>query len=216
MVGARPLLREGTYVGYKYVFDHSMKECIKYDVNPLIESKPNMEFGVYDLDQGRTIFFGPEELNNDLLSLRAACTLPIAGNPVKYKNMLLMDGGITTMVPIERAIEKGYDKHIVITTKPYGYVRKPGGAGMNLLMRLAFPRYRCVERDYAVRHINYNKQMAIVDQLVEEGKAISIRPTITIPVKRFSGDPENLQKLYELGYANMEARRDDIMAFMKD
>ena len=42
-----------------------------------------------------------------------------------------------------------------------------------------------------------------------------ILPTRNIPVSRFKGDVEHTQMLYDLGYQDMEDRKDEIFAFLK-
>jgi hypothetical protein len=40
-------------------------------------------------------------------------------------------------------------------------------------------------------------------------------PSETVKVNRFKGDEEKCLQLYNLGYADMEKRKDEILAFMK-
>lgn len=119
------------------------------------------------------------------------------------------------MIPIERSIEKGNDKHLVIITKPEGYIRKPAGDFMKNLMKFNYKKYPKMVDHYANRHLSYQRQMNLIQQLSEDGNGLMIRPSKTIPVKRFSGDPENLEKLYQLGYSDMESQKEKILEFMK-
>lgn len=212
VIGIRSLLHEGTYVGSKTMT--KLLQKMRYNTALIKEKNLPMEFGIYDLEQGKTVFFNAQDLDDDLIMLGAACTLPIAGRIVDYRGMRLLDGGITKMVPIERALEQGCDKTLVIVTKPAGYVRKPGGFFMNTLMKLCYPKYKQMCYDYSVRHLNYNQQMEMVYELEKENKAILMRPSKTIAVARFSGDPENLKVLYDLGYQDMENRREQILEFV--
>ena len=211
-VGWIPLLKEHRYVGYDYMFDHLLPEVVHFDVSPLREEKANLEFGIYDLNRCQTDFYGSESLDDGLRMIKAACTLPIAGRIVDYQSHRFLDGGISVMIPLERALEKGCDRNIVIITKPEGYVRKPAGAFMRWLMKFNYPHYPKMVYDYTHRHENYKKQMARIEEEVKAGRSVLIRPSKSIPVKRFSGDPENLKKLYELGYQDMEAHREAIFA----
>lgn len=214
-VGIIPLLKEFRYVGYDYMFDHLLKDVLHYDVSKIRNCKDfKVEFGVFDCESGETIFYDQTSLDDDLRFLKAACTLPIAGRIVNFNGHKYLDGGIKVMIPIERSIAQGNKKHFVITTKPEGYIRKAAGKPMLEFMRLNYLKYPQVYQNYKVRAENYNKQMDIIYDLVAKNEAFLIRPSQTIPVKRFSGDPENLKKLYELGYADMEAKKAEIMAFL--
>jgi len=210
IIGIRPLLREGRYVGYDYTFEELLKKDLHYDVTPLREKKIDLEMGLYDMEECKTVFFNSQNLDDDLQMIKAACVLPIAGHIQTFKGRQYLDGGITVMIPIERAIEQGCDRNIVIVTKPEGYVRKAAGAFMRWFMKFNYPKHPKMVHDYTHRHENYNRQMGIIADEVSKGKAVLIRPSQTIDVKRFSGDPENLQRLYELGLHDMESRKEEI------
>lgn len=214
-VGLKALVKEGHYVAYSRIFEEDLKKREHMTIEPILEKKPNVEVGAYVLDDGRTEYFGPDDMDPDMKLLLGTCALPIASAVVEYKGMHLLDGGITKMIPIERAQEKGCTKYFVITTKPADYVRKPANPAVKFLMKHVYHQYPQVAKDYAVRHLNYYHQVGIVDKLVEEGKAMHFRPSKDIKVSRFHGDVENCQKLYDLGYSDLEDKKDEILAFVK-
>ena len=214
LVGIYPLTHCGYFVDYRKIFDVYLKGKEGTTVRKVLKEKPNMEIGAYDLKQGKTIFFGPEDLDPDLELIRGACALPIASEVVDFRGHKLLDGGITVMIPIERAIEKGCDKCLIITTKPKDYVRKPTPKIIRWMMSRVYKEYPQVVKDYAVRDKNYYRQRAIIDDMVKKGNAIDMLPSRTVNVSRWKGDQKKCEELYDLGYSDMEARRDEIMKFM--
>jgi len=213
-VGIRALMKEGYYVAYKHVFQDDLIGKEHMSIQPLKDEKANIEVGAYDLNQGKTVFFTPDDMEDDLELLRGCCSLPVASAIVETKGYQLLDGGITKMIPIERALEQGCTKTMVITTKPAGYVRKPAAPAVKVLMRLMYPKYPSIVEDYSVRHINYYKQIDIINAEVEAGRCLYVLPSENIPVSRYKGDEKNCQKLYDLGYSDMESRREEIMSFL--
>ena len=211
LVGIKPLLKEGQIVGYGYLFEHILPMIKKYDIERAKASKTNAYFGVYDIDEG-TKYIDFKDLDPNMELLKASCTLPVIGKAVEYKDKKYLDGGITKMIPIEAAIDKGADNYLVITTKPKDFVRKPATALEKVLMRLLYLRHPNISRDYAVRHLNYQKQLDIINDLVAKDKAVYIYPSQTIAVSRMSGDKADLKKLYDLGYKDMEANREVLLA----
>lgn len=214
IVGLKAFKREGYYVAYRYMFDEFLKKRERFSVQPIKDSDVDMEIGCYDLEQGKTIYFKKDDLDDDLDLLRAACALPIASETVEFKGHKLLDGGITKMIPIERSLERGCTKHLVITTKPADYVRKPASGFMKWWMSRAYKEYPQEARDYAIRHLNYNHQVKIVNDLVEQGTGYLVRPSRTIKVSRFKGDKQQLLELYELGYQDMEAQKEELGRFL--
>jgi hypothetical protein len=128
-----------------------------------------------------------DKIDDDLLMLKAACTLPLAGKPVKVNGIKYFDGGVTTMIPIGESIKNGCDKHIVVTTKPSSFVRKPTGGFTKFLVGLKYPR---LAKDLETRTDNYYKELETVQQLKADGKCIHLHPNIDLGIKRFSGDKD--------------------------
>ncbi len=214
LVGFYALLHCGYYVDYRKIFTEDLIGKEGMSVAKIREEKPDMEIGAYDLGKGETIFFGPEDLDDALDLCRGACALPIASEIVEFKGHRLLDGGITKMIPIERALEKGCTKAFVITTKPKDYVRKPSSKIVQWLMRILYRECPQVSKDYKVRHLNYYKQRKLIDDMIAEGTAINVYPSQTIKVSRWKGDPVSCERLYDLGYQDMEDRKDEIYAFL--
>lgn len=214
VVGLKAFLKEGHLVAYKHIFEDYLIGKEQLSMVPLKILNPNMEIGIYDLSEGKTVFVGPQEMDDECRILLASCALPIASARVTVNGKQYLDGGITVMVPIERSIEKGNTRHLVITTKPEGYVRKPANWIMRAMMSWFYRDYPQEVADYKIRHLNYEKQMNLIAGLIEKKEALMIRPSKTIKVSRFHGDPQDLKDLYMLGYQDMEARKEEILAFL--
>ncbi|MBE6109658.1 MAG: patatin family protein [Erysipelotrichaceae bacterium] len=215
MTGFGAMVHCGHYVDYEMIFEKYLRGVEHMSCQPLIDANPDMEVGAYDLDLGKTVWFRPKDMDPELVLLRATCALPVAAETVEYKGRKLLDGGITKMIPIERAVEQGCTKVMVITTKPADFVRKPASKFIRFMMKRIYKDYPKVEEDYQVRHINYYKQMTMIKDMVAHNKAILMYPSETVKVNRFKGDEEKCLQLYNLGYADMEKRKDEILAFMK-
>ena len=218
IVGLEPFLREGRIVGYDYIFDHLFPEIFHFDVEKLRESAKDRiaKIGVYDLSVQKTVYKELKDMDEHYRFLKGACTLPIIGRIVPYKGGKYLDGGITDMIPIEEAERDGNDRYLVITTKPAGYVRKPAGFFLRTLMRLNYLQYPQIAADYAVRHLNYNKQISLIDALVEEKRAVYMLPSEKVDVSRLRGDKADLRCLYELGRSDMEERKAEIFALFNE
>lgn len=217
-VGIRAIFKEGYYVAYRRIFVECLEGLEHMSIRPIVEQHMPVEVGAYHLEAGQTEFFGPDEMDandHDLTLLNGTCALPLVSRVVVYKSMHLLDGGITKMIPIERAIEKGCTKFLVITTKPSDFVRRKSSKAVLLLARLMYHQYPQVAKDYSVRQDNYYKQINMVKDLVKEGNAVNVFPSETINVNRFKGDRPSAQRLYDLGYKDMEAHKDEILAFLK-
>jgi predicted patatin/cPLA2 family phospholipase len=174
-----------------------------------------VEYGVYSLDDQQTRFINQHETDDDLLFLKAATVLPIAGADVPINGRLYMDGGVTTMIPIGRAHELGVEKMLVVTTKADNFVRKDNAPLTQFLLDVLYRKYKRLLREFRERKDVYNAELAEVKRLATQGQVIWIRPTQDFGAKRFAATPEQIQAMYDLGLADCEARRDEIINFFK-
>lgn len=210
-IGIPALLKEGQIVAYNHMFS-KLVENLGFDLKN-IKTNIKAKIGLYDLDKGETIFINKEEINQKLLV--AACSLPLLGKVIKENNHKYLDGGISKMIPIEKAIEDGYDKHLIIATKPLDFVRKPANGFVVKLMKLAYPYCKNISKDYKVRHLNYKKQLDIIKNLVNSNDALYCYPTGEVKVTRLGGSKSDLVDLYNMGYQDMEKRKEEIYRLVK-
>ena len=211
-IGTKAIIRCGHLVDYDFLFNELMVRQVGFDINKLKDVKTKGKIGIYELTSGKTEY---HLINNlDIEELKAACTLPLLGKIARLDNREMLDGGITDMIPIEQAIKDGCNRHLIITTKPGDYVRKPSNKAVVKLMELRYKNCPNISKDYAIRHHNYYIQISSIKSLVEEKKALYIYPTKSSHVSRLGGSTQELEELYELGRADMQAQKDEIFALL--
>lgn len=208
IVGIKAILKEGRIVSYDLLFSQILHDEVKYPFSKLNDLNENAKIGLYDLDEGKTVYYPLQELGDT--GLKAACSLPILGKVVKLFGKRFLDGGITEMIPIKEAVKDGNNRHLVITTKPINYVRKEAPFIIKALMRIYYLRTPSIAKDYSIRHLNYQDQIGMVKDLAEKKEALYCYPSKELKVSRLSGDPVVLNELYQLGYSDMENRKEEI------
>ena len=213
VVGIKPLLHCGRIVDYDTLFDKILPDEFGFDIEKIKASNINAYIGLYDLKVGKTNYYPVKNLN--MTQLKASTSLPILGKLVKYEGQELLDGGITDMIPINKAVEDGCDRNLVITTKPAGYIRKPAKNIVVKLMKSVYPQCENISKDYKVRHINYNNQIKLIKELESENKAVFMYPSKDSEVTRLKGSTQQLTDLYQLGYSDMENRKEEIFRLVK-
>jgi predicted patatin/cPLA2 family phospholipase len=214
-IGLIPLFREGNIVGYNYLIDEIINKELQVSAKAVRNASTPFEMGIYDLYASETLWMTNKELDDDWKFIQAACTLPIVGRAVKINNRRYLDAGLTSMIPIKRSLKFGCEKHVVVTTKTKDFVRKPNSFGLQLLLDIIYFRYPKMRREFRERTGVYYKEKAQVEALEAQGKAIFLRPSKDLGVKRFSGDIDQLQRLYDLAYQDMDDQKDMIYAFME-
>lgn len=129
--------------------------------------------------------------------LRASASLPFVSKIVKVDNLELLDGGLSDSIPLQKAIDLGFNKNIVVQTRPAGYVKKPFRFGW--LAKFIYGKYPQFIKALKSRHIMYNQELDFIASQQKEGSAFVIRPSKLIKVGRMETNPEIIKQMYELG-----------------
>jgi predicted patatin/cPLA2 family phospholipase len=123
---------------------------------------------------------------------------------------MYLDGGMSDSVPLKAFEKMGYDKNIVVLTRPKGYRKKQEKAG---IMKLVYRKYPKLVETMAGRANMYNETMEYIERLEDEGKIIVIRPSEKKAISRMEKDPEKLKAWYEVGRKDTLKILDKIKAF---
>lgn len=63
-------------------------------------------------------------------------------------------------------------------------------------------------------HIKYNEQLDYCKELEDNGKAIIIRPTISMDISRFERDKNKLKAIYQNGYDLIIMDKDKVLNYL--
>ena len=210
-VGIRPLLKERQIVGYDHMYDVALIEA-GYKPENILRSESEFSVAVYDMEIMDTIWMDKQTVAKDVKWIKAACSLPFYSRLVNINGRDYTDGGVTTMIPLRHSLEVGCDRNIIVTTKSKEYVRKPFKKLTLWFLRTFFYRSKPkVVQDFSKRTDIYYEERQLVDQQVEQKRAIYLYPTKETGVSRFSGTRQQFEDLYQMGIDDCERQRDEIM-----
>ena len=76
-------------------------------------------------EDGSTKYFGKSDVGYDNFDiLKASSAVPVACEPYAIDGIPYYDGGIADPIPVQKAIDDGYDRIVVILTRPKDTVRE--------------------------------------------------------------------------------------------
>lgn len=143
--------------------------------------------------------------------IRASASMPLASKVVELEGMKVLDGGVADSIPLEYFESIGYERNVVILTQPDGYVKEHNR--LMPLMRIALRHYPKMIEAMDKRHLMYNKQLVYVYEAELAGRALVIRPEKPLPIGHISHDPEEMQRIYDIGRQAGEKHIDAICHF---
>ena len=200
-------LRTRNYVDLDYVYDTlsgtSGENPIDYDA---FERNP-AEFliGACDARTGKPVYFSKREhIRRDCYDVfKASCALPVFCRPHEVGGIPCLDGGISDPIPVDRALEEGCERVVLILTRPTGQPREQKkDRGLAKLLSRSYPE---AGRALLERYRIYNEGVAHALELERQGRVLVIAPDDVCGLSTLTKDREKLQRMYDKGRRDAEA-----------
>ena len=173
-------------------------EKFHFSFEDFMNSPIRWEVVLSNLRTGQAEYHTTRDIERARLLGKASCSIPAMTSPVEIDGELYLDGGICDSIPLQHALDMGYDKVVVVLTRKKGNYSKVSDASLMLFKRLygAYPNFLEAAKR---RGDMYKEQVALCEQLEKEGKIILIRPTMQ-EVGRLESDENKLSMFYYHGY----------------
>lgn len=205
--GVRQMSESHKYVNLDKVFYDYTKQY-NFNENKFIKSKIDWEFVATNIETGKAEYLHSNKIEEAKQMGVASCSLPILTEPVEINGKLYLDGGMSDSVPVQRALDKGYDHIVVVATRKKGSYSK--------VKKYEKPVYNSLYKKYPnfIKAVNartklYKDQIALCEKLQEQGRVLLIRPTIK-EVRRLESNLNELNLAYYHGYTKAREYIDDI------
>lgn len=197
-MGFYSLLTTGNIMNEDFCFNRIVNELDPVDFETYRNSPIEFYAVVTNVETGKPEYIKLDDLENkeSLEYLRASGSMPFVSKPVIINNKKYLDGGISDSIPIEKIMSMGYDKIIVVLTRPAGYQKKKSNS---MLPKIYYKQYPKFVETIENRYKKYNEEVEKVEELEKQGKVFLIRPSKLIKIKRVEKDCNKIQEMYDLG-----------------
>ncbi len=196
-MGLRSLITTGDLVGAEFAYHYMPLQLDVFDI-ATFESDP-MEFYLVCTDclTGEPVYYRMDKVDYDSLEwLRASASMPLVTRPVKVGGRVLLDGGISDSIPLKHFQSMGFERNVVVLTRPRSYRKEPSKLWpYRLLMR----RYPAITQAMARRHEMYNSQLDYVEREEQAGRIFVIAPEQDLPIGRVEMNVEKMNAVYNIG-----------------
>ena len=197
-VGFKYLLTQGCIMDYKLLFEDFPEKIIPYDYNAYFSNPDRFVMVTTNCLTGKAEYFEEKSSPERVMSIvRASSSLPFVSKITYVDGVPMLDGGIADSIPVQYAMDQGYEKLVVILTRNKGYRKKNGKMRIPQTFYRKYPELR---KTLTVRNELYNQTMDLIEKLEEEGKITVIRPIKPVEVGRIEKDTAKLTALYREGY----------------
>jgi len=207
------LITTGDLYGADFCYRKIPEELDIFD-NEAFEKNP-MDFYVVctDVKTGKAVYKKVESARESLEWIRASASLPLVSRKVAIEGKEYLDGGIADSIPVKYFEKLGFEKNIVVLTRPKGY--KKGKSGIMPLIKVTMRKNPEMIKAIENRHIIYNETTAYIEEKEKNGELLVIRPSKPLPVKRTEKNPENLDEAYKMGREEALRRLEEIKKYLE-
>lgn len=210
-VGKRNYRKCRSLFGLDFVFGEIPDELVPFDKQTFMDYEGSCIAGVTNAETGEAEYMDTKKMDEKYSILRATCAMPMFFPAIEIDGQKYYDGGIADPVPVDKAVQDGCDKLVIVLTQPKGFVKRIGKydrLGARVLAR-KFPAMREAILSRADR---YNDIIKKCEKLEKDGKAIIIRPNYLI--NSFEDSVQKLEAAYWHGYRMTKEKMKRIRKFL--
>lgn len=211
MVGLKQLFKHGSYFNLDRLFNELDKELF-FDYDAFKQNDSQFYVGAFNVETGKVDYFDKASIEKSNDPAIASSSLPILNKMKRIGDNKYFDGGLVDAIPLNKAIEDGNEKIVVVLTNPLEYVRKPESSLK--LIKIIYRKYPKLIEAVANRHIGYNALLDKLNEMERNKEIFVIRPDDFLPVSRYTTDQEKLVATYEQGIHDTESKIADLIKYL--
>ena len=211
-MGFHSWITTGNAVNKEFAFYKLPFKLDVFDQEKFKESKINFYVVMTNVENGKSEYVLIKDIFEQMEYLRATSALPFASKIIEINGKKYLDGGISDSIPIDYCESLGYDKIILVLTRPENSYKEDK---LNFLYKLVYRKYpKLVER-----LINMGKDYEVVlkkiKKLENENKIFVIRPPKVLKIGRLEKDENKIQEVYDIGLNTGKIEINNLLNYLK-
>ena len=199
------LFKTGDLVGNEFCYHEIPEKLDVFDHEAFKNSKTKFYVTCTNVETGEAEYIHLTDMEKEIDYMRASASMPYVSHTVEMDGKKLLDGGCSDSVPVRAFMNMGFEKNVVILTRPADYRKKPEKSALAKIFYKDYPKF--VEK-LKSRWIAYNKMVEDIEYLEKRGDIFVIRPQKSLEIGRMCHDIDKIEKVYQRG-------RDDGKACLK-
>ena len=197
-VSFRSLITSGDLYNADFGYRRIPFELDPFDLDTYRNSRMVFYYGATNLITGQCEFHNaPNGDETDLLWMRASASMPLVSRIVEIDGQPYLDGGCSDSIPLDFMLSLGFEKNVVLLTQPADFVKQPNR--MLPLIRRKYRKYPAFVQAMETRHVRYNLTLDRIREEESRGTVFAIRPPQALEIKSVEHDPDNLERVYQIG-----------------
>ena len=210
-MGLHSWITTGNAVNKDFAFYELPFKLDVFDQEKFKQSKIDFYVVMTNVENGQAEYVLIEDIFEQMEYLRATSALPFASKIIEINGKKYLDGGISDSIPIDYCQSLGYDKIILVLTRPENSYKEDK---LNFLYKLVYRKYP----NLVERLINMGKDYEVVlkkiKDLETENKIFVIRPPKVLKIGRLEKNEDKIQSVYDIGLNTGKKEIDNLLKYL--
>lgn len=208
-LGLKTFLKTGNIVNKKLAYYDIPRKYDIFDEETFKKSKTKFYAVVTNVTTGKAEYIKITDTNKQIKYFEATGAMPFVSKMVEIGNEKYLDGALADSIPVTKMQELGYDKIIVVLTKPAGYRKRKNP---EFFAEKRYKEYPKLVEAINTRYLRYNATLEKIEELEKKKEIFVIRPSHKVKMSRIEKDPAKIEEMYNLGVTDTE----ELLATLKD
>ena len=195
-MGINSLLKTGNIINKEFAYYEVLFTLDVFDQKTFEESSIEFYATITNIETGKPEYQKVENVFEQMELLRATSAMPFVSKIVELGGNKYIDGGVSDSIPIDKCKELGYEKIIVILTRPIEYRKKKSNS---MLTKMKYSKYPNLVKVINNRYQNYKNTVEKIIDMENKKEIFVIRPSKQLKIGRIERDENKLQEMYDLG-----------------
>lgn len=209
----KSLFLTGNMVDTEFCYHDLPEKLDPYDNDAFMKSGIEFYAVCSNVESGKPEYIKCHDMFADIDYIRASASMPLVSQIVEVGGKKLLDGGIADSIPLKAAENHGFEKNIVVLTRPQGYRKKK--ASLRWLIAWIYRKYPNFVKAFIERPEMYNAELDYIEKQKKAGKILVIRPSKLIKIKKMEPNLRIVREMYDLGRSDALKMIDKIEKYMK-
>ena len=201
----------GNAVNEEFAFYEIPFKLDVFDQEKFKQSKIDFYVVMTNVESGKPEYVLIKDVFKQMEYLRATSALPFASKIIEINGKKYLDGGISDSIPIDYCEGLGYDKIILVLTRPKNTHKEDK---LNFLYKLVYRKYP----NLLERLINMGKDYEVVLKKIEDlenkKKIFVIRPPKVLKIGRLEKNEDKIQNVYDIGLNTGIKEKENLLKYL--
>lgn len=209
-------LLTGNIVNKKFAFYDVTTKYDIFDNDTFMKNNTGYYVTVTNVETGKAEYLEIKDIIKELEKLRASSAIPGVSRMVEIDGKKYLDGGIGDSIPVLQCKKLGYEKIIVVLTRPLDYRKEPMSEKLMKVLAAKYKKYPRFIEAMEKRYLRYNETVETIIDMENKKEIFVIRPSEAIQLKTVERNKEKLQAVYDLGVKDCKKQLEDLKQYLQD